>query len=108
MSSFQRSVLGFAYGVLALGLWAGGARAQVSIEVVASARRDAIETASTRQQVGIADDGSIAFAANTAWGTDRLLLAGPTGNAFDAGASARNGSDVAINDDSIVFISGGQ
>jgi len=108
MNSWRSGVSGLVYGVAALGLFTAGAQAQVRIEVVASSRRDGVDTGSTRQQVGIADDGTIAFAANTLSGTDRLLVAGPSSNAFDAGVSARNGSDVAINDDSIVFIYGPQ
>lgn len=111
MNSRQRGVLGLwhlAYGVLALCSFAAGAHAQASVEVVASVRRDGTDPLSLNQRVGIADDGTIAFAANTPSGTNRLMVAGPASNAFDAGVSARNGSDVAINDDSIVFISGGQ
>jgi hypothetical protein len=108
MNGWRRGVSGLVHGVLALGLFAAGAQAQVSIEVVASLSRDGINAGSTRQQVGIADDGTIAFGANTLLGTDRLLVAGPGSNAIDAGVSARNGSDVAINDDSIVFIYGSQ
>ncbi len=108
MNNSLRGASGLVFGVLALGLVTASARAQVNIEVVASLRRDGIDTESRRQRVGIADDGTIAFAADTPSGMNHLLLAGPIGNAVDLGLAASNGSDVAINDDSIVFISYGQ
>jgi hypothetical protein len=89
-------------------LGASSAAAQASIEVVASSRRDGISVSNFRQQIGIAEDGTIAFGANTAAGFDRLMIAGPSGIATDSGLSARNGGDVAINDDSIVFYYGSQ
>src|SRR5262245_43991399 len=96
----------FACSVLAA-LVPHSARAQASIEVVSSLVRDGIDVPNNRQQIGIADDGTIAFAANTPFGTERLLIAFG-GSLDDLGLSARTGSDIAINDDSIVYISGAQ
>lgn len=84
-------------------LFGPAALAQVSIEVVASSQRDGISVLENRQRVGIANDGTIAFGANTTSGSNRLLIAPPHGAAAEAGLEARNGSDVAINDDSIVI-----
>jgi len=108
MNSLSRRLAWLACSLLALCSLSEAVQAQVSIEVVASRGRDGINVASQRQRIGIADDGTIALGANTLSGTDRLLVAGPASNAFDAGVSARNGFDVAINNDSIVFVSGGQ
>lgn len=95
-----------ALALLVLG--ASNAAAQASIEVVASSRRDGISVSNFRQQIGIAEDGTIAFGANTPAGFGRLLVASPGVAASDIGIAANNGSDVAINDDSIVFVSGSQ
>jgi hypothetical protein len=103
-SSCKKYVTAFA--LLALG--ASNAAAQASIEVVASSRRDGISVINSRQQIGIAEDGTIAFGANTPAGLGRLVIAAPGSAAVDQAISANNGSDVAINDDSIVFVSGAQ
>jgi hypothetical protein len=91
-----------ALALLVLG--ASSAAAQASIEVVASSRRDGISVMNRRQQIGLAEDGTIAFGASTPAGFDRLMVAGPGSAAVDLGINARNGGDVAINDDSIVFM----
>jgi len=91
-----------------IGALPGAAQAQASIEVVASARRDGIDTPSLRQQIGIAEDGTIAFAATTPSGTHQLLIAEPGANAREVGIAAQSGTDIAINDESIVFFAGSQ
>ncbi len=87
---------------------ATAAQAQVHIDVVASSVRDGINVPYLSQQMGIAEDGAIAFGAHTPLGQNRLLLAEPGRAVLDLNLSARAGSDVGINDDSVVFVSGAE
>lgn len=100
--------LSVALVLFACALDAASAAAQASIEVVASSRRDGISVSNLGQQIGIAEDGTIAFGASTPAGLHRLVVAESGRAASDLGITARNGGDVAINDDSIVFFSDGQ
>jgi hypothetical protein len=92
--------------VLLVSIDAAAAHAQAGIEVLASVQRDGIEVRNGRAQVGIADDGTIAFPANTPAGINRLFLAVPGRGAQDVRVAADSLSDVAINDDSILFMNG--
>lgn len=89
-------------------LGGSSAFAQVGIEVVASAQRDGISVQNRRQKIGIADDGTIAFGATTPSGTDRMVIAPPGSTAIENGLSANNGLDVAINDTTVLYVSGSQ
>lgn len=90
--------------LLALALGSSKTSAQASIDVIASQQRDGIDVGAGRGGAGIADDGAIAFIANTSTLQRELFLA-ELASARDLGVAAY--PEARINADSIVFIGGG-